>query len=295
MTGRSPNTVLRPSEFWALQDISFDLERGSSIGIVGSERQWKNHAFADHRRNSAADEGRSSPAGSDRADAGARSRLQAVVVGSREYLSQHVHSRGDRSRRSNGATNSVVDFAELHSAIEAPLGTYSTGMQMRLGFACAVHTSPEILIVDEVLAVGDAPFRMKCRNRINELRKGGTSMLLVSHSAVTIETLTDQCLYLKAGQEVALGPSDQVIKTYEADAVKVAQIGNSKITAGALAKGNPVQGAVKGKDNYRRSARYGRRSVTRVIGGAESRPSYDILHTAIQGKRPQYRVYIYRY
>ncbi|MFW8586682.1 ABC transporter ATP-binding protein [Rhizobium beringeri] len=70
----------------------------------------------------------------------------------------------------------VVDFAEIGESIDAPLGTYSTGMRMRLGFACAVHTDPQLLIVDEVLAVGDANFHVKCRNKINDIRRGGASL-----------------------------------------------------------------------------------------------------------------------
>jgi lipopolysaccharide transport system ATP-binding protein len=238
VTGRSPNIVLRPSEFWALQDISFDLERGSSIGIVGLNGSGKTtllRIIAGILRPTKGEvrlSGRVAPMLA--LGAGFKPSLSG-----RENIYLNMSILGVTLSEIKRRYESVVDFAELHDAIEAPLGTYSTGMQMRLGFACAVHTSPEILIVDEVLAVGDAPFRMKCRNRINELRRSGTSMLLVSHSAVTIEMLTDQCLYLKEGQEVALGPSDKVVKAYEADSVNAARINNSKLTA------KPVQEVVQ--------------------------------------------------
>jgi lipopolysaccharide transport system ATP-binding protein len=241
VTGRTPNTVLRPSEFWALQDISFDLERGSAIGIVGLNGSGKTtllRIIAGILRPTTGEvrlRGRVAP-------------MLALGAGFKPSLSgrENIHLNmsilGVTSKEINRRYESVVDFAELHNAIEAPLGTYSTGMQMRLGFSCAVHTSPEILIIDEVLAVGDAPFRMKCRNRINELRRSGTSMLLVSHSAVTIEMLTDRCLYLKGGQEIALGPSDEVVKAYEADTIKVAKATNSKI------KANPPQDSAAVQD-----------------------------------------------
>jgi lipopolysaccharide transport system ATP-binding protein len=230
VAGRAQNTALRPSEFWALQDISFDLKRGSSIGIVGLNGSGKTtllRVIAGILRPTTGEvrlRGRIAPMLA--LGAGFKPSLSG-----RENIYLNMSILGVTLKEIRRRYESVVDFAELHEAIEAPLGTYSTGMQMRLGFSCAVHTSPEILIVDEVLAVGDAPFRMKCRNRINELRRAGTSMLLVSHSAVTIEALTDQCLYLKAGRAVEFGSSEKVIKAYEIDAVKVAHAGNSKIMA----------------------------------------------------------------
>jgi lipopolysaccharide transport system ATP-binding protein len=230
VTRRSPNPVLRPSEFWALQDISFDLERGSAIGIIGLNGSGKTtllRIIAGILRPTKGEvhlQGRVAPMLA--LGAGFKPSLSG-----RENIYLNMSILGITAGEINRRYDSVVDFAELHNAIEAPLGTYSTGMQMRLGFACAVHTSPEILIVDEVLSVGDAPFRMKCRNRINELRRAGTSMLLVSHSAVTVEMLTDRCLYLKEGKEAALGPSDEVVKAYEADSISVARAANLKIAA----------------------------------------------------------------
>ena len=247
VTGRSPNTVLRPSEFWALQDISFDLDRGSAIGIVGLNGSGKTtllRLIAGILRPTKGEvrlRGRVAPMLA--LGAGFKPSLSG-----RENIYLNMSILGVTSSEITRRYESVVDFAELHDAIEAPLGTYSTGMQMRLGFACAVHTSPEILIVDEVLAVGDAPFRMKCRNRINELRRGGTSMLLVSHSAVTIEMLTDQCLYLKEGVEAALGPSAEVVKAYEADSVSVAKAINSRIVTKVANSGVVAKPTVAAED-----------------------------------------------
>ena len=126
--------------------------------------------------------------------------------------------------------DSVIDFAEIWDAIDAPLGTYSSGMQARLGFSCAIHTNPSILVVDEVLSVGDTKFRTKCRNHLNQLRKQGTSMLFVSHSAVLVETLSDKCIYLKGGVVTASGAPREVLQAYEADVLKIALEDNQHAT-----------------------------------------------------------------
>ena len=133
--------------------------------------------------------------------------------------------------------DSVIDFAEIWDSIDAPLGTYSTGMLARLGFSCAIHTNPSILVVDEVLSVGDTKFRMKCRNHLNQLRKQGTSMLLVSHSAVLVETLSDECIYLKGGVVAARGVPAEVLKEYESDGLQIALENNQRAVAKLAERG----------------------------------------------------------
>lgn len=230
-TGRKQSQELRPSEFWALRNISFNLDRGASIGIVGLNGSGKTTLLR-------------IIAGIIRPTSGqvtVRGRIAPMLalgagfkpaLSGRENIFLNMSILGVSYPDIRKRFDDIVEFAELESAIGAPLGTYSTGMQMRLGFACAIHTNPEILIVDEVLAVGDARFRMKCRNKLNELRRAGTAMLLVSHSSISVDALTDQCLYLVKGQTTAFGPSSEVLKAYEGDTIRGAVKANTSKTSG---------------------------------------------------------------
>ena len=111
----------------------------------------------------------------------------------------------------------VVAFAEIAEAIDAPVQTYSSGMAARLGFACAVHIEPDILLIDEVLAVGDVKFKMKCHRKLSELRKKGTAFILVTHNSHSILNICESSIYLKKGELLASGDTEKVIRKYEED------------------------------------------------------------------------------
>lgn len=221
LLGREPSTKLRPSEFWAIRDVSFDLKPGKSIGIVGLNGSGKTTLL---RMVS----GILKPTAGEIAVRGRIAPMLALgagfkpVLSGRENIFLNMSILGVPHREIARRLDSVIDFAEIADSIDAPLGTYSSGMLARLGFSCAIHTHPSILVVDEVLSVGDAKFRVKCRNHLNQLRKQGTSMLLVSHSAVLVETLSDECIYLKSGVVAARGAPAEVLKTYECDGLKIA-------------------------------------------------------------------------
>ncbi|MEO5861673.1 MAG: polysaccharide ABC transporter ATP-binding protein [Burkholderiales bacterium] len=218
LLGWDGEDALSPSEFWAVRDVRLELPRGSSIGIVGLNGSGKTTLL---RMIS----GVLRPTLGSIHVVGRIAPMLALgagfkpVLSGRENIFLNLSLLGVAERDIRTRFDSIVDFAELSEAINAPIGTYSSGMLARLGFSCAVHTDPQILIVDEVLSVGDSRFRMKCRNRINELRRGGTSMLLVSHSAILIETLSDQCLFMRKGSVLAQGVPAVVLKAYEEDGV----------------------------------------------------------------------------
>jgi lipopolysaccharide transport system ATP-binding protein len=247
LLGRRDDDRLRPTEFWAVRDVSLTLRRGRSIGIVGHNGSGKTTllrmvcGILRPNLGEVAVHGRIAP-------------MLALGAGFKPVLSgrQNVFLNlallGVSEREARRRLPAIVDYAELHDAIDAPLGTYSSGMQARLGFACAVHTEPSILVVDEVLSVGDARFRVKCRNTINELRRNGCALLLVSHSPVLVETLSDECLYLQGGKAVALGPAGEVLRRYAADDAAQAAAGNAA-KAAALRERAPEPGrrvAVRG-------------------------------------------------
>jgi lipopolysaccharide transport system ATP-binding protein len=125
--------------------------------------------------------------------------------------------RGLSRREIESRFDAVTEFAGIGDAIDAPVQTYSSGMGARLGFACAVHTEPDIIIVDEMLAVGDPRFRAKCYRKVGELRERGTAFILVSHNELTILSVCDSVVYLAKGQVAATGPPEAVIRRYEED------------------------------------------------------------------------------
>ena len=117
---------------------------------------------------------------------------------------REVHERFDE----------IVDFAELREFIDAPVKTYSSGMYMRLGFAVAIHVNPDVLLIDEVLAVGDEGFTHKCLDKFAEFRRRGKTILLVTHSLNLIERFCDEALWLDAGQAMTHGDPKRVVGAY---------------------------------------------------------------------------------
>ncbi len=114
--------------------------------------------------------------------------------------------------------DAIVEFSELHDFIDSPLRCYSSGMQMRLAFSIAIHSAPDILLIDEVLAVGDVAFQHKCLDRIRQLKAGGCTIVLVTHDAGMVESLCEDALWLRGGRVAAYGPTRIVIPQYLADA-----------------------------------------------------------------------------
>lgn len=109
----------------------------------------------------------------------------------------------------------IIKFADIGEFLDAPVSTYSSGMRVRLGFAIAIHSQPDIVLVDEILAVGDAKFQRKCLDRINEMRDDGVTFILVSHNLQNIEGMCDQALLLHKGKQLMLGKTGEVVSAYE--------------------------------------------------------------------------------
>jgi ABC-type polysaccharide/polyol phosphate transport system ATPase subunit len=129
----------------------------------------------------------------------------------------------------------IVDFAELHDFIDAPVKTYSSGMYMRLGFAVAVHVDPEVLLIDEVLAVGDQGFTLKCLDKFSEFRRRNKTILLVTHSLDLVEKFCDQALWLDKGQTKAEGEPKRVVASYILDVEKTEELELAKAESARLA------------------------------------------------------------
>ncbi|MEZ5653653.1 MAG: ABC transporter ATP-binding protein [Burkholderiaceae bacterium] len=236
-TGQPLSETLRPSEFWALRDISFELPRGRAIGLVGLNGSGKTTllrivcGILRPTTGEVTVNGRIAPLLALGAG------FQPVLAG-RENIFLNMSLLGMPVAEIKRRYDEVVEFAGLWESIDAPVGTYSSGMRARLAFSCAVHTDPTILVVDEILSVGDAQFRAKCRNKINELRRQGTSMLLVSHSAVSIETICDSCIYLERGRQKLSGEPEIVMAAYEQDMLARTSAENQGRLASAAGEGD---------------------------------------------------------
>ncbi len=201
--------------FWGLRDVSFTVGAGKTVGIIGSNGSGKSTLLRLIGGVGKPDTGRIDVQGRIGAllDLGAgfhpdlTGRENAVLAGILNGLTRRqVMDRFD----------SIVAFAEVEEALDNPIRTYSSGMQLRLAFAVAVHTEPDILLIDEVLSVGDMAFQRKCLDRIAQFKASGCSILLVSHVGSTVQDLCDEAVWLNGGRLMAQGLADDVVRQYTA-------------------------------------------------------------------------------
>ena len=211
---RSIMRDLRPDEtFPALTDVSFSVPRGSTFGVIGRNGSGKSTALK-------LVAGITKPTmGTVRVDG----RVSALIelgagfhpeISGRENVFINGIMLGLTKRQIQERFDDIVDFAELREFIDAPVKTYSSGMYMRLGFAVAIHVDPDVLLVDEVLAVGDEGFTHKCLDKFAEFRRRGKTVLLVTHSLGLVETLCDEAIWLDAGCLAAQGDPKRVVGAY---------------------------------------------------------------------------------
>jgi len=204
---------LRFKEFLALKNIDFEVKQGESWGIVGSNGAGKSTLLKLICGIIAPDSGYVTVNGSispmlelgagfdPQLTAGENIYIQGALLGhSRAFMKKHY--------------DEIVDFSELYDFLDMPIKNYSTGMQARLAFAIATVVDPEILIVDEVLSVGDAAFQRKCTNRIHEMLNNATTLLFVSHDNGLVQQLCEKAIWLRKGELVMSGNSGEVCEAY---------------------------------------------------------------------------------
>lgn len=215
LTGlRQENHQLRSKEFWAVHDVSFEVRRGEAIGLIGRNGGGKSTLLRMISGLIKPDTGSVEVRGRIAPLIALGAGFSPVLTG-RENIYANMSILGVSQQEIQQRFDEVVDFAELGDAIDTPIQSYSSGMAARLGFACAIFSEPDILLLDEVLSVGDILFRMKCYRRLAILREKGTTFILVSHNPQTILSMCDAALYLKKGQLVAQGSAASVMNQYE--------------------------------------------------------------------------------
>ena len=213
LRGRRMDT-LRPKEFWALKDISFELRRGEALGLVGKNGSGKSTLLRIIAGLIKPDTGYVEVRGRVVLLIALGAGFSPILTG-RENIYANMAILGLTTQEINQRFDAVVEFAEIGEAIDAPVLSYSSGMAARLGFACAIHTEPEVLLIDEVLAVGDINFREKCHRQLQELRRKGTTFVLVSHNNHELSNVCETALYLSKGKLLASGSTFSVLEEYE--------------------------------------------------------------------------------
>ena len=200
-------------ELWALKDVSFAVERGKTLGIIGPNGSGKSTVLKLISRILEPTSGR--------IDVGGRvSALIELGAGFHPDLTgrENVYLNGSLlgfSRREMEAKfKRIVEFSELEKFIDVPIKHYSSGMHMRLGFAVAIHVDPDVLLIDEILAVGDQAFQNKCLSKIAELKSQGVTIIFVSHDLEAVQDLCDRAIWLEDGNIQQVGQVDRVIASY---------------------------------------------------------------------------------
>ena len=200
-------------DFWALRDVSFSVPKAGALGVIGHNGAGKSTILKLASKII-------------RPTIGAvhvRGRVAALIelgagfhpdLTGRENIFLNGSILGMRRREIERQFDSIVAFAELEQFIDTPVKRYSSGMGLRLGFAVAAHLQPEVMLIDEVLSVGDLAFQRKCMRRIQQLRKDGVTILFISHNLSAVEMLCDAAILLCQGREVMRGPVPEVVRRY---------------------------------------------------------------------------------
>ncbi|MDZ7961996.1 MAG: ABC transporter ATP-binding protein [Aulosira sp. DedQUE10] len=207
---------LRNQEFWALQDVSFQLRRGEALGLVGANGAGKSTLLRIISGLINPDTGYVKVRGKLAPLIALGAGFNPILTG-RENIYANMSILGLSTQEIAARFQDVIDFAGIADAIDAPVQTYSSGMAARLGFACAVHIEPDVLLIDEVLAVGDINFRVKCYQKLAQLRQAGTAFILVSHNPHVVLNVCEYSLYLAKGKLIKFGETEAVIRQYEED------------------------------------------------------------------------------
>lgn len=210
----SKNGFRKPQELWALKDISFDLMRGDALGIIGPNGAGKTTILKILSRVTRPTSGTMDVNGRLGALLELGAGFHPELTG-RENIYLYGSILGLSIEEINQKFDQIVEFSGLEAFLDTPVKRYSSGMYVRLGFSVAAHNNPDVLLVDEVLAVGDAEFRQKCIERIKSLRETGVSIIFISHNLFQVRKVCERGIFLRAGEIQSMGTIDEAIRAYE--------------------------------------------------------------------------------
>lgn len=195
---QSNSAILRNQEFWAVENVSFVVKRGEAIGVIGPNGAGKTTLLKMLNGIFWPDQGRITMHGRVGGLIEVGAGFHPLLTG-RENIFVNAAILGMSKSETESKFNSIVKFADIGDFLDTPVKHYSSGMFVRLGFSVAVHCEPDILLIDEILAVGDEGFQQKCLNKMGELKKNGTTMLLVSHNMHAISTFAQKLICFNKG------------------------------------------------------------------------------------------------
>lgn len=228
LTGRMfQRQELADREFWALRDVSFEVKRGEAFGIIGHNGAGKSTILKILSRIM-------KPTNGNMVVNGRISSLLELTAGfhpdltGRENIFLNGTILGMSRREIESKLDQIIAFSELEEFIDTPVKRYSSGMYARLGFSVASHVSPDVLIIDEVLSVGDYMFQQRCMERMSSILNGGATVLFVSHNLKAVTQLCSRAMLLNKGQVAIVGSTDSVVRHYLSDAQKAAAGDESK-------------------------------------------------------------------
>ncbi len=204
---------LEYQEFWALKDVSFEVNKGETFGIIGRNGSGKTTLLKILARVLYPDKGTVTINGKVASFLELGVGFQPELT-ARDNVYIYASILGMGKKQVDRVYDDIFDFAELRKFQDMKLKNYSSGMYLRLAFSTAIHASPDTMLVDEVLAVGDEAFQKKCIAKIEEFHRQGRTIIFVSHSLKTVQELCQRCLLLDAGRMVSLGATDKVVADY---------------------------------------------------------------------------------
>jgi ABC-type polysaccharide/polyol phosphate transport system ATPase subunit len=204
----------RHEDFWALEGISFDVQEGHTHGLIGSNGSgkstllkclakiyWPTQGTVEYRGRMAS-----------LLEVGSGFHLE---LSGRENIYLNGSILGMSKKEIDGKFDAIVDFSGVERFLDQPVKNYSSGMYVRLGFSIAIHVNPDILVVDEVLSVGDEEFQRKCFQKFREFRQQGRTIIVVSHSMSVMEDLCDQVSWISSGQLLGTGIAHEMVAKYQ--------------------------------------------------------------------------------
>ncbi len=200
-------------DFWALKDITFDVPVGSTFGLIGSNGSGKSTLLKCLAKIYYPEQGTISASGKLAALLEVGSGFHHELSG-RENVFLNGSILGMSRKEIERKFDEIVEFSGVEAFIDQPVKNYSSGMYVRLGFAIAINVDPDVLVVDEVLAVGDAEFQEKCRRKFIEFKEAGKTVILVSHSMETVQQMCDHAAWINRGDLIEVGEAQPTIKAY---------------------------------------------------------------------------------
>ncbi len=260
-------------DFWALRDVSFEVPRGETFGLIGENGSGKSTMLKCLTQILRPDAGSVAVQGKVSALLELGAGFHAELTG-RENVFLNGAILGLSQKELRRRFDEIVDFAGIGAFIDEPVKNYSSGMYVRLGFSVAINVDPEVLLVDEVLAVGDEAFQRKCNEKFLELRDSGKTVVLVSHGLSQVQNLCDRVAWFSHGQLMKVGPPREVIQAYT---------GTVQVDREVDDAGNPRWGSGEGRITHVELLAPGGLSVDKVRSGdrATFRLRYD-MQSAIE-------------